>query len=47
MVALKLKQLPERFAETGYVCSEHFTEGDFKRNLRPELLGSEWVRARR
>ena len=47
MVALKLKQLPERFAEMGYVCSEHFTKGDFKRNLRAELLGSERVRARR
>ena len=46
MVAPKLKQLPERFAETGYVCSEHFTEGDFKRNLRAELLGSERVCAR-
>ena len=33
VAALKLKRLPERFAETGHVCSEHFVESDFKRDL--------------
>ena len=47
MAALKLRQLPERFAATGYVCSDHFTEGDFKRNLRAELLRSDQVRDQR
>ena len=43
VAALKLKQLPERFATTGYACSDHFTEGDFKRNRRAKLFGSERV----
>ena len=40
VAALKLKRLPERYAETGYVCSEHFVESDFKRDLRAELMGT-------
>ena len=40
VAALKLKRLTERYAETGYVCSEHFVESDFKRDLRAELMGT-------
>ena len=40
VAALKLKRLPERYAETGYVCSEHFVQSDFKRDLRAELMGT-------
>ncbi len=40
VAALRVKNLPDRYAETGYVCSAHFTESDFKRDLRAELLGA-------
>ena len=35
----KLKNLPEHFGDTGYVCSDHFLTEDFKRDLQAELLG--------
>ena len=40
VVALKLKKLPPHYDRTGYVCSEHFREEDYQRDLQAELLGT-------
>lgn len=39
VAAIKRDNLPERFRETCVVCSAHFKDQDFERDLKGELLG--------
>lgn len=37
VTAISRENLPDRYAETAYVCSDHFLPEDFERNLQAEL----------
>ena len=39
-VAIKRDNLPEKYRETSFVCSQHFRKEDYMKDLRSQLLGT-------